>query len=67
MLILQFTPVTRWYAGWLSENWTEADGEILIVLSAEEENPAIIGLSSYWRAVYAIRVWRAGHFPAHWW
>ena len=64
LLILQFTPVTRWYAGRLSENWTESDGDILIVLSAEEENPSIIGLSSYWRSVYAIRVWRAGHFRA---
>ncbi len=64
LLILQFTPVTRWYASWLSENWTESDGDILIVLSAEEENPDIIGLSSYWRSVYAVRVWRGGHFRA---
>ncbi len=64
LLILQFTPVTKWYATRLSENWTEADGDILIVLAAEEEAPNIIGLSSYWRCVYAIRAWRSGHFHA---
>jgi uncharacterized SAM-binding protein YcdF (DUF218 family) len=64
LLILQFTPVTRWYATRLSENWMEADGDVLIVLGAEEENPSVIGLSSYWRSVYALRVWRAGHFRA---
>lgn len=62
LLIFQFTPVTKWYATRLSENWTEADGDILIVLAAEEEAPNIIGLSSYWRCVYAIRAWRSGHF-----
>jgi uncharacterized SAM-binding protein YcdF (DUF218 family) len=62
LLILQFTPVTKWYATRLSENWTEADGDILIVLAAEEEAPNVIGLSSYWRCLYAIRAWRSGHF-----
>jgi len=64
LLILQFTPVTRWYARRLSDNWTDSGGDVLIVLAAEQENPNIIGLSSYWRAVYAIRVWRSGHFRA---
>jgi uncharacterized SAM-binding protein YcdF (DUF218 family) len=64
LLILQFTPLTKWYATRLSENWTEAEGDILIVLAAEEEAPNIIGLSSYWRCVYAIRAWRSGQFQA---
>ena len=63
-LILQFTPVTRWYAVLLSENWTESDGEVLIVLSADEQSPDLLGFSTYWRCVYAVRAWRSGHFRA---
>ncbi len=64
LLILQFTPVTHWYANRLSESWTDPDGDILIVLGADEQYPNIIGLSSYWRTVSAIRAWRTGHFRA---
>jgi uncharacterized SAM-binding protein YcdF (DUF218 family) len=62
VLILQFTPVTRWYATKLAGNWTDSDGEVLIVPAAEEESQNILGLTSYWRCVYAIRAWRGGHF-----
>jgi uncharacterized SAM-binding protein YcdF (DUF218 family) len=63
-LIVQFTPVNRWYALWLASPWTAPDGDILIVLSSEETADDMIGLVSYWRAVYAVRVWREGHFRA---
>lgn len=58
----QFTPFVSWYAGKLAGNWTDSDGDVLIVLSAEAQRDNIIGLTSYWRAVYAVRAWRAGHF-----
>ena len=61
-LIIHFTPVEGKYAGWLSGNWTQSDGEVLIVLSNDTEPGNIIGLGSYWRAVYALLAWRDGHF-----
>jgi uncharacterized SAM-binding protein YcdF (DUF218 family) len=64
VLILQFTPLERWYARWLAGPWGDPDGDVLIVLSAEELPDDIIGVVSYWRAVYAIRTWREGHFRA---
>jgi len=64
LMILQLTPVTKWYADRLSGVWTESDGDILIVPAADQVNSNIIGLSSYWRSVYAILAWRSGHFRA---
>lgn len=63
-MIVQFTPLVRWYARWLAGPWNDPDGDILIVLSAEEQPDDIIGLISYGRAVYAVRAWREGHFRA---
>ena len=63
-LVIYGTPIVPWYAGRLAGNWTDSDGDILIVLAAEAEQGNIIGLSSYWRATYAIRAWRTGHFRA---
>jgi uncharacterized SAM-binding protein YcdF (DUF218 family) len=41
--------------------WNSQRGEVLIVLGADSL-PDMIGLSSYWRSVYAVRVWREGGF-----
>lgn len=62
--IVLFTPVVRWYARWLAGSWSDPSGDILIVLSSEELEDNIIGLESYWRAVYGVRAWREGHFRA---
>ena len=43
---------------------SEADGDILIVLSSGDQPDGIIGLVSYGRAIYAVRAWREGHFRA---
>ena len=64
LLVIQFTPLVRWYAGWLGRPLGDPDGDILIVLSSEAQPDGIIGLVSYGRAVYAIRAWREGHFRA---
>src|SRR5579863_5229221 len=61
-LIIHFTPIESRYAGWLSGNWTQSDGDVLIVLANDAEKGNIIGLGSYWRAVYAVLAWREGHF-----
>jgi uncharacterized SAM-binding protein YcdF (DUF218 family) len=56
------TPFAPWYAGILSGGWTNADGDILIVLGADAEPDGLVGGYSYWRCVYAVRAWREGHF-----
>jgi len=58
------TPIVRWYAGRLAGNWTDSDGDVLIVLAAEAEQGNVIGRSSFWRATYADRAWQTGHFRA---
>ena len=55
VLILQLTPLERWYASFLAGAWNDPDGDILIVLGSEEQGDDILGTVSYWRAVYAIR------------
>jgi uncharacterized SAM-binding protein YcdF (DUF218 family) len=64
VLTLQLTPAVRWYARWLAGSWDEADGDVLIVLSAEETPDDMVGPVSYGRAVYAVRAWREGHYRA---
>ncbi|MGA7415049.1 MAG: YdcF family protein, partial [Bryobacteraceae bacterium] len=56
------TPFDGWYARTLAGNWTDSDGDILILLTAEVNPDGIIGPASYWRSVYAVRAWRSGHF-----
>ncbi len=64
MLVVQFSPLAPWYARTLAGSWTDPDGDILIVLSADEQPEGFAGPASFGRALYAIRVWREGHFRA---
>jgi uncharacterized SAM-binding protein YcdF (DUF218 family) len=64
MILAHTTPLEIWYARWLAGNWTDPDGDILIVLAAEGQPDGLVGLASYWRATYAVRAWRQGHFRA---
>jgi len=57
-----FTPFAPWYARILAGNWTDSDGDVLIVLGADAEPDGLVGGYSYWRCVYAVRAWREGHF-----
>lgn len=52
----------RWYALRLAGPWSDPRGPTLIVLGAESLGDGTIGLSSYWRTVYAVRAWREGGF-----
>jgi uncharacterized SAM-binding protein YcdF (DUF218 family) len=62
LVFVSITPFDAWYARTLAGNWTESDGDILILLTAEVNPDGIIGPASYWRSVYAVRAWRNGHF-----
>ena len=62
LIFASITPFDGWYARTLAGNWTDSDGDILILLTAEVNPDGIIGPASYWRSVYAVRAWRSGHF-----
>lgn len=68
LLIVFFTPLVCWAGRPLVMPWTKAKDGVLIVLSgstvAYTGSPPsrLIGISSYWRTIHAIHVWRESHF-----
>jgi uncharacterized SAM-binding protein YcdF (DUF218 family) len=62
VLVVTATPVGSWYARTLAGPWNDPDGDILIVLGADDPNDGYIGAATYWRSVYGARAWREGHF-----
>jgi uncharacterized SAM-binding protein YcdF (DUF218 family) len=62
VMVVTCTPVTRWWVTALSGPWTDADGDILIVLGGDGPNINTIGATSYWRTVYAINAAQSRHF-----
>jgi uncharacterized SAM-binding protein YcdF (DUF218 family) len=63
-LAVTFTPLTAWWTGYFARPWHGAAGGTLIVLTGSEVVPGIMGYSSYWRSVAAVRAWRTGQFGA---
>lgn len=59
LLIVTLLPVANWWTRALAGPWEDPKGEVLIVL-AGDGNRDMIGESSYWRAVYAVWIWREG-------
>ena len=64
LLVVHFTPVVPWYTQLLAGEWNDADGDILIVLANDMLPDDLLGSGSYWRAIYAIRVYHHHHFRA---
>jgi len=62
LIFVSITPFDGWYARTLAGDWTDSDGDILILLTADVNPDGLIGAASYWRSVYAVRAWRGGHF-----
>jgi uncharacterized SAM-binding protein YcdF (DUF218 family) len=60
-LTVTFTPLVPWLAERMMEPGNDAVGSTLIVLANEQQSDGILGLVSYWRSVYAVRVWRWGN------
>ena len=54
-------PVNQLWMRYTTGPWNDPKGDILIVLGAESLND-MMGATSYWRAVYAVRVWKEGGF-----
>jgi uncharacterized SAM-binding protein YcdF (DUF218 family) len=68
LLGITFTPIVPWTAAQLTDNWTESDHDILVVLSGSTirnsvyPQSVVIGGSSYWRVVHAVWAWQHGRF-----
>lgn len=58
-VIVTFTPLLQWWTLRLAGPWEDPKGDVLVVLGAETHDD-VIGESSYWRSVYAVRCWREG-------
>src|SRR5262245_42438136 len=56
------TPLVSWWAGILAGPWEGPSGDVLIVLGGSVLEDGLMGQSSYWRSVYALRAWRQGTF-----
>ncbi len=61
-LTITFAPVLQPWIDMLSYQWTDSPGETLIILGGDASSGRILGLNSYWRAVYAVYEWRRGYF-----
>lgn len=64
LIVVTFTPLDLWWATWLAGRWDDPKGDVLIVLGGSVVEDGMIGASTYWRAVYAVRAWRQGGFKA---
>jgi uncharacterized SAM-binding protein YcdF (DUF218 family) len=62
LLLLVTVLPPMWYVRWLAGDWTDAPGAVLIVLGGDSVDGRLMGLSSYWRSVYAVLAWREGSF-----
>lgn len=62
LILVTFTPVLGWWANALTGPWGDGKGKILIVLGGDLTNPEILGVTSYWRSVYAVFLWRGGQY-----
>ena len=68
LLAVTFTPLVPWTALRLSSDWTDSDGDVLIVLGgstiSHRDFPSgrVVGYDTYWRVLAAVYAWRTGHF-----
>jgi uncharacterized SAM-binding protein YcdF (DUF218 family) len=62
VVFVTVTPLVNWWAEKLSGPWYDAKGDTLIVLGGSMLDHGVIGLSSYWRSVYAMRAYESGGF-----
>ena len=62
VVVVTVTPLVTCYANLLAGGWSAPDGQVLIVLGGSYFEPGIISEETYWRSVYALRLFRRGHF-----
>ncbi len=65
LLFVQFSPFVPWLLNRLmGQDWGNPDGDILIVLTADEPPDDAMGAMTYPRGLYGVRAWREGHYRA---
>jgi uncharacterized SAM-binding protein YcdF (DUF218 family) len=62
VVLVTVTPAVKWPARLLAGDWRNPKGGVLIVLGGGTVNGRALNLSSYWRALYGVLVWRGGGF-----
>ena len=60
--LVTFTPLVPWSARQLAGPMDDPAGDVLIVLSGSSLEDGIVGVSTYWRCVYAVRAYRQTPF-----
>lgn len=61
-VLVTVTPIDAWWAHAYAGSIELPKGDILIVLSAANDDQGFISYSSYWRARYALLAWKTGQF-----
>lgn len=61
-LLVTFTPADFWMATALAGPWNDPKGDVLIVMTGSLLDARTMGLTSYWRAVYADLVFEQDRF-----
>jgi len=59
-----FSPVLGPWTRTLTAPWSEKSGGTLVVLAGDATSDHVLGLTSYWRAVYAVFEWRRGGYQS---
>jgi len=59
-VVVAFTPLDSWWIRALDGPWNNPRGDILIVPGADIQSDGMIGVATYWRTVYAARIWHEG-------
>ena len=54
-LVVTCTPLVDWWARGLARPWGNCEGDVLVVLGGSVLGDDLLGVSSYWRAVYTVR------------
>jgi uncharacterized SAM-binding protein YcdF (DUF218 family) len=62
LVALYTTPLVPATAQWLTGDWEDAKGDVLIVLGGSQLEDGTLGVESYWRSVYTWWAWRSGGF-----
>jgi len=60
VVLITCTPLVGWWAVELAGPWTDARGDVMIVLTGNILSNGIIGETSYWRSAYTVMAWREG-------
>jgi len=61
-VLVTVLPVAGWWARAYSGPIEQPKGDVLVILSAANDDHGFISFSSYWRTRYALTAWRTGGF-----